>query len=74
MNYDLDTEEGMENSKTWLNQLLSTLTNNGTWYVPRSDTVVRVNKTEKTASIQSTEPDPSLARVFVAIGYAVEEV
>lgn len=73
MNYDIDTEEGMANSVAWTQQIFDTLTSNGQWIVPRSGTVIRVDKANKTAYItQGFVPDTGMERVIKAMGWTVE--
>lgn len=72
-NYDLSTPEGMQNSKRWLSSVLMTLGDNGIWGIPRSNTVVRIDKQNKTATVVSqSSPDISIELVFEAIGWTVE--
>ena len=73
MNYDLDTKEGMTNSIAWTQQMFDTLTSKGQWIVPRSGTVIRVDKAAKTAYITEGHiPDTGMARVIKAMGWKVE--
>jgi hypothetical protein len=72
-NYDLNTHEGMENSKHWLSLVLTSLSDNATWVIPRSSTVVRINKPKKTATVVHQDlPDVSIELVFEALGWAIE--
>lgn len=73
MNYDLDTPEGMANAKRWTANMLDSLSDNGVWMVPRSGTMVQVDKKAKTAKVTSFVPDESIARVLRAMGYQVTE-
>ncbi len=43
MNYDLDTPEGLENSITWMEQLLASIKDGGTWGIPRSLSVYTIS-------------------------------
>ena len=70
--YDLDTKEGMNNAVAWTRKLFSTVKDGGTWMVPRSMTMVRINHTDKVATlIVGFAPDPSLRRVIEAMGWTV---
>jgi hypothetical protein len=72
-NYDLSTHEGIENSKLWLSNALTMLSDNATWGIPRSNTVVRINKQNKTATVTHQDsPDVSIELVFEALGWTVE--
>jgi hypothetical protein len=72
-NYDLSTHEGMENSKQWLSLVLTNLSDNATWGIPRSNTVVHINKPKKLATVAHQDcPDVSIELVFEALGWTVE--
>jgi hypothetical protein len=72
-NYDLSTHEGMENSKQWLSLVLTSLSDNATWGIPRSNTVVHINKPKKLATVAHQDcPDVSIELVFEALGWTVE--
>lgn len=72
--YDLDTKDGMNNAITWTRNLFDTIKDGGAWMVPRSMTMVRVNHTDKVATIiVGLVPDPSLRRVIEAMGWTVVE-
>jgi len=73
MNYNLDTPQGMENAKRWMANLLANLTDNGTWIVPRSGTIVNFDQTRKTAHVLCFLPDPSIARILREMGFSVTE-
>lgn len=74
MNYDLDTKTGMKNAITWTQMLFDNMSDHASWAVPRSGTIVRINKPEKTATISGGFlPDPSLKRVIEAMGWTVIE-
>jgi len=72
-NYDLATTEGLENSKLWLSNALAILSDNAIWGIPRSNTVVRIDKAKKTATVlHQDSPDVSIELVFEALGWTVE--
>ena len=73
MNYDLDTPQGMENAKRWTANMLDRLKDNGSWVVPRSGTVVTIDKKAMTANILCFMPDESIGRVLRALGYTTTE-
>jgi hypothetical protein len=73
MNYDLHTTEGLENSKLWLSHALTMLSDNGIWGIPRSSTVLRINKQKKIATVMHQDsPDVNIELVFEALGWTVE--
>jgi hypothetical protein len=72
LNYDITTPEGMQNSKRWLSSVLMTLGDNGIWGIPRSGTVVRIDKQSKTATVvYQDSPEISTELVFEALGRTV---
>ena len=72
-NYDLNTPEGMENSKRWLSSVLMLLNDNANWGIPRSSTVVHINKPKKLATVtHQSSPDVSIELVFEALGWTVD--
>jgi hypothetical protein len=71
-NYDLDTTDGMANAIAWTENCLSLIRTGGTWFVPRSGTVVTVlNHSTKLCKVLSTLPDPSIERVLRAAGWRI---
>ena len=74
MNYDLGTKQGMNNAVTWTKMLFDNMSDHASWAVPRSGTIIRINKPEKTATIiGGFLPDTSLKRVIEAMGWTVIE-
>lgn len=72
MNYDLDTKAGMNNAIKWTQAMFDTVKDNGMWMVPRSMTMVRINKKDRIATIiVGFAPDPSIKRVIEAMGWTV---
>jgi len=69
---DINTKQGMADAKTWMERLLSTLNDGGTWAVPRSGTIIRFDKTNKKALvIHQMSPDISIERVLEAMGWEI---
>ncbi len=72
MNYDLNTKEGMNNAVKWTQAMFDTVNDGGVWMVPRSMTMVRINKKERTATlVVGFAPDPSIRQVIEAMGWTV---
>lgn len=72
-NYDLDTEEGMANSVAWTEKTFDAIRPNGTWVVPRSGMMVRIDHPNKAVHItEGWMPDEDVERVIRAMGWAVE--
>lgn len=71
MNWDINTEEGMANAVAWTQNLVSLMADKSNWGIPRSGTMVQIDKTAKTATISSLLPDPAVPRVFKAMGWEV---
>lgn len=74
MNFDLDSTEGMNNAVRWTRNMFDLLHDGASWGIPRSGTLVRINKAEKVATITiGFMPDPSIKRVIEAMGWTVVE-
>jgi hypothetical protein len=72
MNYDIETEEGLANSVAWTERLFALLKEGGVWYIPRSDTVVRVYPSKKEVVIvNGAMTEKSLTRVIEAMGWTI---
>ena len=72
MNYDINTKEGMANAVKWTAATFDTIKDGGVWMVPRSMTMVRINKKERIATlVVGFAPDPSIRRVIEAMGWTV---
>ena len=73
-NYDLDTEEGMQNAVNWFRTLAGTLSDGGFWGVPRSGSTYQIfhNPPRMVCTGQET-PDPGIRKVAEAAGYLYEE-
>jgi hypothetical protein len=68
--WNVDTPEGMTRAKEWLERHLEIIGDGAVWAVPRSGSIIRVNKKEKVAVlIAQLTPDPSLGKVFCALGW-----
>ena len=75
MNYDLDTTEGMNNAVRWTQMLFDNMKDGASWGVPRSGTIIRINKRDKIATISGGFlPDPCLKEVIEAMGWTVVEL
>lgn len=74
MNYNLDTRDGMNAAIKWTQQMFDAIKDGGAWGIPRSGTLVRINRKEKIATITlGFAPDPSIKRVIEAMGWTVIE-
>lgn len=72
MNYDINTEEGMNNAVKWTQATFDMIRTGGNWAIPRSGTIVTVDHTTKTAYIiKGRAPEPDTERVIKAMGWEV---
>lgn len=72
MNFDLDTKQGMDNAVRWTEKLFDVMNDGATWAVPRSSTLVTINKDTKTATVtQGFAPEQGLLQVIRAMGWTV---
>ncbi len=73
MNFNIDTEEGMANAVAWQQKMIDVLADGGRWVVPRSGTIYMIDKTNKRArKVLGLKPEPTITRVFEAMGWTVE--
>lgn len=66
---DVRNKQDLRLSKQWLNSLLSVMGKKGCWVIPRSSTLVEIDKENKTVNITYGDNDTSIRVVFEAIGY-----
>lgn len=71
-NYDMDTDEGMENAMRWMQQLVDTISDGGVWGVPRSNSIYKFDKKNHVAS-RLFGGEPGIERVLQGIGYAIDK-
>lgn len=74
MNWDVDTPEGLANAKAWMEQFVGTLSDEAIWGVPRSGSIIRVDKRNKRAiRLFGLSPETSTQKVFEAMGWTWED-
>jgi hypothetical protein len=67
---NIDTDEGMENAKIWLESLIGMLSQNGVWAIPRSSAIYSFDKKNKIATrINSDAPTD---RVLKELGWQLK--
>lgn len=66
---DVRNKQDLALSKQWLSNLLSVMGQKACWAVPRSGTMVMIDKESKTADIHYGVEDDSLRVVFEELGY-----
>lgn len=71
MNYDLDTEEGMKNAMEWTARTLSHIKQGGTWAVPRSGAIIKVDHENKTAYMIDGLQEVGIERVLHELDWHV---
>jgi hypothetical protein len=72
MNFDIETKDGMANSVRWTEAMFNQIKDGGTWMIPRSGTIVRINHKDKTVSITAgRHPEDSLRQVILAMGWTI---
>lgn len=75
MNYDINTDEGMENAARWVQATFATIKDGGKWVIPRSSTIVTVDHSNKTAYIiKGHTPEPDTERVLKHMGWEVKHI
>lgn len=74
MNWDVDTPEGMANAIEWTANLLDGLADGATWAVPRSGSIIRIDKQNRRATrLFGLAPETSIQKVFEAMGWTWED-
>lgn len=73
MNYDISTQEGMQNSVEWQRNMLSLINEGGVWFVPRVCSTYKVSHANKTLTRTGLMPDPSINQVAALMGWTVIE-
>jgi len=72
MNFDLNTKDGLNNSVIWTQRMFSMIKDGGTWAIPRSGAIVRVDHSNNTAHITLAGfPEPDVEKVIKAMGWNV---
>jgi hypothetical protein len=72
MNYDISTKDGLNNSVIWTQRMFSMIKDGGTWAIPRSGAIVRVDHSNNTAHITlAGKSEPDVERVIKAMGWNV---
>ena len=73
MNFDLDTKDGMKNAVAWTDNMLDMIKDGGTWIVPRSGSMYKVDHKTKTVTAMSLlgPPEDCIDRVLKAGGWKV---
>lgn len=72
MNWNVDTPEGLNNAIAWAEDFLGMLDDVAVWGVPRSGTVLRIEK-RKRRVVVILGSDPSTEKVFKAMGWTWEQ-
>ena len=70
-NIDADPE-AMENAKRWTANMIRCMKDRASWVVPRSCSIYVLDKTNKVLEKRAGAPEPSIRRVFEALGWTVK--
>lgn len=69
-NYDLSTPEGLQNAVAWQQALVERMADQARWIVPRSMSVIVLDKVNKQAiRVMGMSPEPTIKRVFEEMGW-----
>jgi hypothetical protein len=69
---DIETSQGMKDAIAWTENLFKMINDGGMWAVPRSTTIMVIDKVNKKATvIQQRKPDTSIDAVLKAMGWEV---
>ena len=71
-NIDADPQ-AFENAKRWTRNMIECWKDRATWIVPRSFSIYDADKPNKVLTKRAGGPEPSIRRVFEALGWTVKE-
>jgi hypothetical protein len=75
MNYELETDEGLNNAARWTQATLDTIKTGGKWVIPRSGTIITIDHENKTAYILAGFiPEPATEKVIKHMGWEVKHL
>lgn len=70
LNWHVDTADGLANAVAWMTKHVSMMADGGTWLIPRSGSVVVIDKKNKQAvRTAGLLPEPSTQKVFETMGW-----
>ena len=72
-NMDISTPRGLANAMTWQIAHIARMADGGVWCVPRSCSFYTISKATKTVVRTGLVPEPTIERVFAAMGWQVKE-
>lgn len=68
--YDVDTPEGLAAAIEWQKQMIEHCSDQARWIVPRSSSIIVIDKTNKRAiRVLGAKPETSIQKVFEAMGW-----
>lgn len=70
--WDISTPQGLENAQNWMNGVLSLLSPQAVWIVPRSGMLLALDQTTKTATILSGDWDWAILHVLLTMGWSIQ--
>ena len=73
VNWDIDTEEGLANAVKWQQSMISSVKQSGVWFVPRGHSMYAIDHKHKVAKKITGFPEPTIKKVFNAMGWTVDE-
>lgn len=69
---NIDTVQGMEQAKEWLENLVTKVADGGIWGIPRSGAFYRIDKKTKTVVATLANRDVDTERVFTELGWKIK--
>lgn len=72
---NIDTPEGMREAVEWQTAHVNRLAQGGRWVVPRSGSIYIIDHEGKRAKrVFGMAPEPTITRVFIAMGWQVIDI
>lgn len=72
--WDVDTPHGLARAREWMERQVALIANGGSWIIPRSMSVIVIDKVHKKATrMMGMLPETSTRKVFEAMGWTWED-
>lgn len=68
--WDVETKHGLARAREWMERQIALVADGGTWILPRSMSIIRINKRDKIATrVSGFAPETSTQAVFESMGW-----
>lgn len=70
--WDISTPQGLLNAQNWMKGVLSLLSPNAVWIVPRSGMLLTLDQTNKVATVLGDDWDWAILHVLLTMGWTIK--